>query len=308
MGDSIAMTVRSRTKGAPRVRLARSEAVPPGAVSVLLSGAEVVVSYGAGAVVDAGGLLEPSGGALAMPALILTAGDLELAFTGAPPPPAADSSRDFEGMWRRASSAALDEGATEVCASLAVREAEWEPADDHSPTRLLPLVELPGAPSPRAERTNPSARSASALSRERRRVVVRRVALVAMLLCAFALAMHARRLRTHSAALAEGPRAAAVAERAARLTGDRRPAIEPAAIAVPRDAPPEGIARPRPTLLAAGSGSKARAAADALSNGAYPEALALYEELAAEGQANPAYARVIEILRARADARGGRNR
>jgi hypothetical protein len=306
MGDSITMTVRSKNNGAPRVRFARSDALAAGAVSVTLSGAEVVVTYGAAAVVDAAGPMEPSGVGLAMPALVVTAGDLELAVAGEPRPPEPDAAADFETMWRRASAAAAEEGATEVSAALVVREAEWEPAVDDGPTRLQPLVEIAAeSPLPRAERTNPSARAASTLSRERRRVVVRRVALLSMLLCAFALAMHARRLRALRNTVIEGPRAAALLAKPGGSSADWGPAAERSSLGAPYDAPSERIARPKPNLATTSTGSKARAAADALANGAYAEALAIYQELAAENEANPAYARVIQLLHARVDPKGG---
>jgi hypothetical protein len=304
MGSSIGMTVRSKTAGPPRVRFVRSDAVAAGAVSVTLTGAEVLVTYGAAAVVGAGGPMAPRGGGPATPALVVTAGDLELAVSGearlAEPDPAAD----FEAMWRRASAMAVDEGATEVSAALVVHEAEWEPLADDGPTRLLPLVELPVVTAPpRAERTNPSARSAKVMSRERRRIIVRRVALVSMLVCAFALAMHARRLHARRVAAIEEPRGPALAVKPASSASDWGPAAEQAALTTLRDAPSERIAHPKPSLAVAGGGSKARAAADALANGAYAEALALYQDLAAENEANPAYARVIQLLRARVDSK-----
>jgi hypothetical protein len=45
--------------------------------------------------------------------------------------------------------------------------------------------------------------------------------------------------------------------------------------------------------------SDERAAADALQAGDLPEALSLYERLAADQPANPAFARVVQILRKR---------
>jgi hypothetical protein len=157
------------------------------------------------------------------------------------------------------------------------------------------------------ERTSPSARAPGFAPRERRRVVIRRVALVTMLVCAFTLAMHARRLRARRIASSEGAHAAVVALRTAEPAFDRGPAVEPASVFTPHDVPPDVI-RSRPTALAAGGASKERAAADALSNGAYPEALAIYQELAAENEANPAYALVIQILRTRIDVKSARSR
>jgi len=205
---------------------------------------------------------------------------------------------------------------------------------DDSPTRIQPVDELLDDV-PRLTREPPPAAPASGAtlppSRLRIRRSVRRVALFALLASAFMLWLHAT--RAHRAQVARA-HAAHVRARAT-ASGEAHPAAPPApapapvpaaaassvpsrvaavsSVALPAPQPPSPLPQPssraaapaaapdpwlQPTSRKAGV-TKARAAADALANGALGEALTLYQELAASAPGDAAYAEVVRSLKAR---------
>jgi hypothetical protein len=149
-------------------------------------------------------------------------------------------------------------------------------------------------------------------------MMIRRVALLSMLLCAFVLMMRTRRAReaesaatvsSHVAAASSSARDASPAlAQTAHTTGQTAPVAQPAEAPSP---PTTAPVLPDSAVAAAAGSHKsssvtlARRAADAVANGAYADALPMYEELGAEGGPNaPAYQQTARILRSRLEQNG----
>jgi hypothetical protein len=343
---SIEIAIRTGHDHTPRVRFERSTAIPAGTISMLVVGGDLVVSCGTSAIVDAVGSTVLDGDSRVVPDLLMRDRDLELAVccrarepSALPAAPSPDSPTKSD---------------TELRGPLAIRDAEWTPADDSEPLsaprlskpsrpppepRVIPLVvtpsqrqpaaaawdaptrfhpvadPIPPRPSPVAppERTDPKAAGSSSGALSPRRKMIRRVALVSMLLCAFVLMMRTRRAREARTA---GPAPTHVAA-AASSAGDPSPVVRPTAQTLPVAQPAEvsSLSPSAPVLpdnVAAAASSRksssvtqARRAADALANGAYADALPMYEELGAEGGPNaPAYQQTARILRSRLEQNG----
>jgi hypothetical protein len=191
----------------------------------------------------------------------------------------------------------------------APRAAPQAPAHAASPS-----PSRPPAPAWRPPPVDPVAQTAPAAAGKAPRIrpSVRRFALIAMLVVTFMLWLHAQRLRTARAraALAAAhahDNTAATGGSASRAGAASAAASASAASRAADFAPEPLLAPPIPDALASSGAHKlvtpARRAADALSNGDFPGALALYDALAAEPGANPAYAQVAQSLRARAAGR-----
>jgi hypothetical protein len=312
--ESISIGIRSQRE-APRVRFERSDAIAPGTIVIVVVRGEVIVRCTSSAAVEA------------------------MAFGGGGPTPSVMALRDAgvelsvrtgdcvcEGDAEGEPEVALDRTPVEARvvthhevrenlattarapAGLVVREAEWQPAPEREaadrdssgdgPTRMQLLSDVFPEAAPAPPAAADPAKAAVATDARRRRL--RRIALGAMLVCSFSIAMRA--IRTHRLRVAR----AAAAQ------------VHPAAPDSPGQASPGGsaLAAPEAPLArralaplvdpagarSAAGATKARRAADALANGAYAEAASLYDDLAADHPGNPAYARTAHILRARLDS------
>jgi hypothetical protein len=193
----------------------------------------------------------------------------------------------------------------------------WDDAPGEIPTRIGRFDEARGfvpthdvaapAPAPaRAPRIRPG---------------VRRFALLAMLVATFMLWLHAQRARSSHHRATPRPTASATAAgpassvRAAGPTPETLAPLPPFDISAPSGPPgadmnadmKEASGRANtgerdvtsPPVTASKATSRARKAADALATGAFADALSLYDALAAEPGANPAYARIARSLRSR---------
>jgi hypothetical protein len=334
--QSIEIAVRSRRDRAARVRFERSPAIPAGTITLVVVGGDLVVSCGTSAVVDSVGSTLLDGNLGIVPDLLLRDGELELAVCcRSSDGPALAAVPVDDSPTRNASGHAQ---------ALTVRDAEWTPGEDEPaptlvdpsppvsqprvvpfpapatrrggrdpvwdmPTRFQPVVQpLADRPRPPAaeEQTGGRRQPSPEGAPSRRRVMIRRVALLSMLLCAFVLMMRTRRARdarsvapAASSVAAAASGAAAGSARAQRSPAARVPpppdtwddpvparlpapgpsaSNAPSSVAalVPDNAPTTANPRKGPAI------TKARRAADALANGSYAEALRLYDELRAE--------------------------
>jgi hypothetical protein len=353
------------------VRFERTPAIPAGTISMVVVGGDLIVSCGTSAVVDAAGSKAPDGGQALVPDLLLRDGALELSVCcqADEPEPCAEPSGDdltraysapralpaYEAEWSPA-----DDGDGESAPRLrtplpaparppdvpivvesrppiaAMRTAPEAPAD--MPTRLHPIAQpvpssRPGVASSRKTATPPKGAVVSgAGTLSRRRIAIRRIALLSMLVCAFALMMRTRQAqRTRTARIAASAGSVGPIGSVGRNPGEppsHRP--PPTASAAAPSTPPGSDARadltlagpslphpppPDPPVATPGAPkgpmTTARRAADALAHGAYAEAIPLYEELRAEAAtpgdpgragAEAAYRQVLRVLRARVEA------
>jgi hypothetical protein len=306
--ETIAIAIRSRRE-APQVRFERSEVIGAGTIAIVVVDGMVIVRCASSAAVDALAF----GGAAAPSALELRDGDIEVSVRAMDGLAGAVDASEPGGAEARTAEPSSPP------AGLVVREAEWVPEgadtdfarfahDDagDSPTRMQLLSDVlphraPAAVSPPASPAPPPV--------DARRKLLRRVALVSMLVCAFSLAMRAARVRAARArALAHAAVVADAADAARASTA--KESVGRAASSDPADAFPlrrgPGPAAspelaPATTVRRDASLTKPRRAADALANGAYADALVLYEELAAEHPENAAYDATARILRSRLD-------
>jgi hypothetical protein len=348
---SIEIAIRTGHDHAPRVRFERSTAIPAGTISMLVVGGDLVVSSGTRAVVDAVGSTVLDGAQGTVPELLLRDGNLELAVCcrAREPSALAASSED-----------ALTKSDGMVHGALAIRDAEWTPADESEPSsaprlsksprpapepRVIPLVvapvqrepataaaaawdaptrfhpvaePMPQRPSPVAASgpVEPKAPASPPGAPSPRRMMIRRVALLSMLLCTFVLMMRTRRAREARTAATASSHVAATptpsTTRGASPAPERQtvpiPPAQTAPLAQAAETPSTSPSTPLPPegVAAAASSRKpsavtpARRAADALANGAYADALPMYETLGAEAGPNaPAYQQTARILRAR---------
>ena len=288
------------------MRFARSDAVPEGVLSVVLSGTEVVVTYGAGAVVDAGGPMAPSGGALADERADLAHGrrsragghgGLRSARRRPGPRLRGDVAARVGGGGRRGRDGGLGRGPRRARGGVGARPLRRSTERGSSRSSTI-AAEAPGCRrwSGRTRRHGARARCrresgaaswsagsrccrcCSARSRwrcTRADLRMRRAALLG-------------RSAPHAAAVvAKARRACQRSRTRGRTRFGRRPARRPARGHCASEA------HPLPAATGAGVEAKAAAAADALSRTApirKPSA-ALSRELAAENEANPAYLR-----------------
>jgi hypothetical protein len=278
------ITCRSRSAGRASIKLASSDEIAPGTVSLRLSAEGVLVVCGRTAIVESAELLDDTNGL----AIALRDGDLEIAVgrgedrahgstdpgtpvgllepplgaqgparnagptfrdaplggTSAPPPPI---------RFRAHSQPAID--------ARIIPEAEWQLEDPgNTPTRFGRVGEgLEDLEGPTRERPTVPPRPAGKTSGVSRiRPGVRRVALLAMLASAFMLWLHAFRARaSHPSARAS----AAAASAASAAPGGHGPAARPRATASevadvsrptePGGAPPAAVA---PTIDPSGAG------------------------------------------------------
>jgi hypothetical protein len=344
--QSIEIAIRTGHGHAPRVRFERSTAIPAGTISMLVVGGDLVVSCGTSAIVDAVGSTVLDGDPRTVPELLLRDRELELAVCC--------RTREPSALPSLPSQDSPTKGDAALRGTLAIRDAEWTPADDSEPAsaprlskppppspepKVIPLVvapvqrepgpaawdaptrfhpvadPVPQRPSPvaAAVRADPKAPASSPGAPSARRMMIRRVALLSMLLCAFVLMMRTRRAREARTASTVSSHVAAATSSAkdatpalARTTGQTAPVAQPA------EAPgPPATATVLPDSVAAASSHKpssvslARRAADAVANGAYADALPMYEELGAEGGPSaPAYQQTARILRSRLEQNG----
>jgi hypothetical protein len=309
--ESISIGIRSQRE-APRVRFERSDAIAPGTIVIVVVRGELIVRCTSSAAVEAMAF----GGGGPTPALLalrdagvelsVRTGDCEGDVEGEPEveidrtPVEARVVAHHEVHENLAATARAPAG-------LVVREAEWQPAPEREPaperdssgdgpTRMQLLSDVfPEAAAPPA--ASDPAKTAATVARRRR---LRRIALGAMLVCSFAIAMKA--IRTHELRVARAA-AAQVHPAAPESPGQASPggSTLPAPEAPPPRRALAPLVDPAGARSAAGA-TKARRAADALANGAYAEAASLYDDLAADHPGSPVYARVAHILRARLDS------
>jgi hypothetical protein len=263
------ITCRSRSAGRASIKLASSDEIAPGTVSLRLSAEGVLVVCGRTATVESAELLDDTNGL----AIALRDGDLEIAVgrgeerandsadAGTPvgllePPLAAQGRAGNAGQaFRDATLGAASAPAQSphirfrahsqpAIDARVIPEAEWQPEDPgDTPTRFGRVGEgLEDVGEPRRERpTVPPAKKAAPTLRIR--PGVRRIALLAMLASAFMLWLHAFRARA-SHPPARPPTAAASVVSAApggAAPGGHGPAPRPSAAA------PEAADVPRPT-------------------------------------------------------------
>ncbi len=185
----------------------------------------------------------------------------------------------------------------------------FDPGD--APTRVEYHPPSESASAPPAVPLAPSAPPAPAAPAPqgpRIRRSVRRFALLAMLAVSWMLWFHAYRQRhahaSHTAASAPSSSALSSSSSASSVAGklaahaDSAPTATPPANAPPVVAPPTN-STPTSHAPNVSNVTEARAAADALANGDYANAVKLYDDLASKSANNPAYAEVARSLRAR---------
>jgi hypothetical protein len=308
---SIALSVSGHRTPDPRLRLERSSMLPAGTVVVALIEGEVVLTFGKTASVATSVVASPGHPARAS-TLTLREGDMELLIhvpaslgpsrddTVAPDVAAEGGDGDLTRVYVRSGSRPSD----------VIRQEPRTRAiavGSDVPTRLLSVAAvLATAPA--------GARGQSGTTPPSHRRMVRRGVLLAALIAAFVLATGMRRVRDsrglRSAAVTDGrparTRDAAHPERSAATPAPiAPPAVTDARAAAPAKEPSitpsaELSRAPLPVLAGAPTGSgktKARVAADAFATGDYAQALALYQELAGEQPADPAYVHAANVLR-----------
>ncbi len=317
---ALSIVVESRGEPLSTVRFERARGAPR-ALSLRIEDDIVVLTCGPDATVEAQNAIDRDGPHVA--GLVLRDGPLTVRIgAGAP----ADVTTDTPTRWdleprhqlppaQYVSLEDIEEAewqsvtpteTTRVCAPIEVdisrakslrREPGVRTDTGDAPTRIHLLEEEQVNASPSAIAPPERPAPPPSASRPRLRPAVRRFALLAMLAASWMLWFHAyrgRHVRPLAAARSSG--AAASSSKATFVTE--------APVAVPAESTigPAGSVAPssRTSSFVPTSGvTEARAAADALANGAYADALATYEDLASRPGSNGAYAEVVRSLRSR---------
>ena len=300
--EPVAITIESTGEPLSAVRVERAEGVAQ-RVSIHFENGTVVVTCGANTILELPS--EPKRRPLPLPEIsLVTIGDAEW-HPATPtatqigvsieaelmPPESVARSRPPEAPQ------ALDPGD-------APTRVEYHPPSEGAAFAPARAVGRSAAPPP-------AAGAAPAAKGPRIRRSVRRFALLAMLAVSWMLWFHAYRNRhTHASRTTTGAssassRAAASAASpgssaaAGRLAAQLAPGPAGASTPIVPPFPPAAAPAASTAPSRAPNVTEARAAADALANGDYANAVKLYDDLASKSANNPAYAEVARSLRAR---------